>query len=213
MKISNFFIWCAGSDTDLLSHCSQKERNKHIGFGSLVLIPAVLAFVSMSYALSTIQGLGNSPFIYYLGGLVWALIIFSFDRFIVSTHRRKKDNKSELKSPAFFLRLGFALILGIVISHPLVMLYFDGSIQDQIAENVVKQREVIQKKYDLRINKSEHQISYLDSLEQQKEQERNAQELVVTKEIDERCLKTLKEKLLQQVSMAVDLLLKIKLST
>lgn len=192
MKISNFFIWCAGSDTQLLSHCSQKERNKHIGFGSLVLIPAVLAFVSMSFALSTIQGFENSPFLHYLGGFIWALIIFSFDRFIVSTHVRKKDNKSELKSPAFFLRFGFALILGIVISHPLVMLYFDGSIQDQIAENVVQQREVIQKKYDHRISNVENQLFYLDSLEQQKEQERNAQAVVVSKEIDGEVIKNAK---------------------
>jgi Domain of unknown function (DUF4407) len=49
--IGDFFIWCAGSDKTLLSQCTTSERTKHIGFGSLVLIPAILGFISMTYAL------------------------------------------------------------------------------------------------------------------------------------------------------------------
>ena len=192
MKLSNFFIWCAGSDTEILKHCPQSERNKHIGFGTLVLVPAILAFVSMSFALSTIQGLEDQPILYFAGGFIWSLIIFSFDRFIVSTHRRKMKNRNELKSPAFFLRFGFALILGVVISHPLVMLYFDGSIKDQIAENIVQQKELIQNKYDSRIETVQQQINYLDSMELEKERERDAQEKIVAKEIDGEVFKNVK---------------------
>ena len=192
MKISNFFIWCAGSDTELLSHCSQKERNKHIGFGTLVLVPAILAFVSMSFALSTVELIAEKSFLYYLGGIVWALIIFSFDRFIVSTHVRKTDNKSELKTPAFFLRLGFALILGIVISHPLVMLYFDGSIQDQIAENKVLHQKQIEVEFDNKIQEIEKKALRLDSLESLRTDERNTQAELVAKEIDGEVLKNAK---------------------
>lgn len=130
--MANFFTWCAGSDTGILSKCSGAEKIKHIGFGTLVLIPAVLGFISMSYALSTIDKINNSPLLYYTGGLIWGLIIFAFDRFIVSTHRRKRTNKEEVRNTAFFLRLFFAVILGIVISHPFVMLYFDGSITEKI---------------------------------------------------------------------------------
>lgn len=192
MKLSNFFIWCAGSDTDLLAHCSQKERNKHVGFGTLVLVPAVLALISMSFALSTIEVINDYPLLYFLGGLIWALIIFSFDRFIVSTHIRKMSNKKELKNPAFFLRLGFALILGIVISHPLVMFYFDGSINDQITQNMVTEKENIQNKYDLRIEALDLQLNQLDSIEQQKVNERNDQAEVVAKEIDGEVIKNAK---------------------
>lgn len=192
MKLSNFFIWCAGSDTALLSHCPQNERNKHIGFGTLVLVPAILAFVSMSFALSTINGIEDKTVLHFIGGIVWGLIIFSFDRFIVSTHRRKMDNKSEFNSPAFFLRLLFALILGIVISHPLVMLYFDGSVKDQIKENVVAEKAQIQEKYDVRIAQLTNRNLYLDSLSQVKESARNAQEQVVAKEIDGEVIKNAK---------------------
>lgn len=189
MKISNFFIWCAGSDTELLAHCSQKERNKHIGYGTLVLVPAILAFISMSFALSTVALIAEQPLLYYLGGIIWSLIIFSFDRFIVSTHVRRMDNKTELQNPAFYLRLGFALILGIVISHPLVMLYFDGSIQDQISQNIVIEREVIQQKFDNRIIILENKIIQIDSLTNQKLEARDVQAAIVAKEIDGEVIK------------------------
>ena len=181
MKISDFFIWCAGSDTDLLSHCSKKERNKHIGYGTLVLIPAVLAFVSMSFALSTVEGITALPLLYFFGGFIWSLILFSFDRFIASTHIRKMDNKSELKNPAFFLRMGFALILGIVISHPLVMLYFDGSVQDQITENTVAHRKKIEKEFDAKIFNIEVKLVQQDSSENNKLKQQNIHFEIVTK--------------------------------
>jgi len=184
MSFGDFFIWCAGSDTQLLAHCSHAERNKHIGFGSLVLVPAILALISMSFAISTIEGIKEQPLIYISGGLTWSLIIFSFDRFIVSTHRRKMKDGNELKSPAFFLRLFFALVLGIVISHPLVMLYFDGSIKDQIAKNMVNKQKLIESNFDSKIKSIRNQLAIRDSIISAKETERNAQSLVVAKEID-----------------------------
>lgn len=134
--IGDFFIWCAGSDKSVLSKCSDAERTKHIGFGTLVLIPAILAFVSMTYALSTIDKINDISKIYYTGGLVWGLIIFSIDRFIVSTHRRKSNNWDEFKNINLYLRLFFALFLGVVSSHPFVLLYFDGSISQEIKTEI-----------------------------------------------------------------------------
>jgi hypothetical protein len=192
MKISNFFIWCAGSDTELLDHCSKRERNKHIGYGTLVLVPAVLAFISMSFALSTVELVATQPLLYFLAGLIWSLIILSFDRFIVSTHIRKIDDSSELKNPAFFLRLGFAIILGIVISHPLVMLYFDGSIQDQITVNTVLQKKEIEQEYASKILNIEAKLLRLNQAENSKLKQRNTQAEIVAKEIDGEVVKNSK---------------------
>lgn len=182
--LGNFFIWCAGSDKQLLSKCSNSERNKHIGYGTLVLVPAILAFVSMSYALSTVNGIEKMPWLSYLGGIIWALIIFSFDRFIVSTHRRKISNKEELQNPSFYLRFTFAFILGIVISHPLVMLYFDGSITDKIEANTVLAKNEIKANYDNQILILEAKVNKLDSLELVKTKQRDEQALIVAQEID-----------------------------
>lgn len=141
----DFFIWCAGSDTKILAKCEQNIRNKHIGIGTLVLIPAVLGFISMTYALSTIDIIHQKPIAYLLGGLVWGLIVFAFDRFIVSTHKKQAKHLDEFKNITFYLRLLFAFILGIVVSHPFVLLYFDGSIKERIIverDLAIKQEEV-----------------------------------------------------------------------
>jgi len=136
--MGNFFVWCAGSDNKILSKCSGAERTKHIGFGTLVLIPAVLAFISMTYALSTIDKINDKPLLYFAGGVVWGVIIFTIDRFIVSTHRRRNSNREEFKNINLYLRLIFALFLGVVSSHPFVLLYFDGSITHQIKKEITE---------------------------------------------------------------------------
>lgn len=133
--IGKFFIWCAGSDKAILTRCSDAEKTKHIGYGTLVLIPPILAFISMSYAVSTIDLIKDQKEIAYIIGFIWALIIFAFDRFIVSTHRRKERNLKEVVKPSFILRFIFALVLGITVSHPLVMLWFDGSITQEIVKS------------------------------------------------------------------------------
>lgn len=180
----NFFIWCAGSDSSTLRHCPRSERTNHIGFGTLVLIPAILALVSMSYALTTITPPGSSLLWPLVGGLVWAVIIFCFDRYIVSSHRRKLRNQDELKSPAFYLRFFFALILGIVISHPIVLLYFKGSIEDQMAENVKQGKEDIRLSFADRQLAIETRKNTMDSLYRAKEAQRDEQARIVEREID-----------------------------
>ncbi len=190
--LGDFFIWCAGSDTSILRRCPRSERIKHIGFGTLVLIPAILALVSMTYALSTVGQLQEHLWLAFIGGIVWALIIFSFDRYIVSTHRRKLQNKDELKSPAFYLRFLFAFILGIVISHPIVLLYFDGSITDTIKQNKVEHQKEIQAEYDARIQKTEKQLAVIDSNYYAKEKARDLQADVVAREIDGEVIKNAK---------------------
>jgi len=179
-----FFLFCAGSDTDLLKQCRRAEQIKHMGFGSLVLVPAILALVSMSYALSTLEGLQERLWLAILGGFVWSLIIFAFDRFIVSTHRRRTSDRAELNRPAFYLRFAFALILGIVISHPLVMLYFNGSVADQMAQNLKAEQAIIAERYDSEIQQLENRVFAMDSLYLEKQAERNRQADIVAKEID-----------------------------
>lgn len=163
-----------------------------MGFGTLVLIPAILALVSMTYALSTVGQLEEHLWLACLGGIMWALIIFSFDRYIVSTHRRKLENKDELKSPAFYLRFFFALILGIVISHPIVLLYFNGSITDTIKQNKVEHQKTMQAEYDARIHSIENQIAGIDSNFSAKEKARDLQADLVAREIDGEVLKNAK---------------------
>lgn len=157
-----FLIVCAGSDDDVLKECPRSEHIKHAGFGALVLVPALLAFFSMTYAISTFV---ENRYLYVLAGISWSVIVFVFDRFVVSSFRKKDTILQDARSFAFISRLIFSVFVGIVVAHPLVLLYFKDSIavnMDEFAHSKIDSIEVaykIQKdNYQLRIdtlNKSE----------------------------------------------------------
>lgn len=141
--VYNFFVWCAGSDRNFLDGCPRFEHIKHAGYGILICIPTLLAFVSMSYAVSTLTD--NIIWI-LLSGIFWSFIIFSIDRFIVSTFRKRESVNKDLKSWSFFLRMILAGVLGIALSHPFVLLFFDGSITFELNNQKSIKIETIQKK-------------------------------------------------------------------
>lgn len=128
--MEDVFIWFAGGDHTLLEKCTSVERRKYAIYGALILIPTGLAFISMSYALSTLT---TNEYIIYTGGVLWALAIFSIDRFIIAT-TFKSSFFSLQNAFRFFIRILFAVILGITVSHPIVMFFFDEAIVKEIKE-------------------------------------------------------------------------------
>ena len=145
MTAKSFFIWCAGSDEALLNRCSQKEQIKHAGMGALVLVPAVLGLFSMSYALSTLH---DSPLVYLGGGLVWAAIVFAIDRFIVSTFTKRESIRKDFFSFQFFARALFAVGIGVLVSHPMVLLVFNDSLEQELVKMREEQEDELRSNYD-----------------------------------------------------------------
>ena len=78
--LKSFFILCSGSDKDILQSCSNGEQNKYAGIGATVFFTAVMAFLASSYALYTVF---DNYYIAVFFGLIWGLLIFNLDRFIV----------------------------------------------------------------------------------------------------------------------------------
>ncbi|MDX2071341.1 MAG: DUF4407 domain-containing protein, partial [Haliscomenobacter sp.] len=111
----DFFVWSAGSDREILDRTGRSEHVKHAGYGGLVLVPAVLGLFSMMYAVSTLT---DKPFVYIGAGIVWACIVFTFDRFIVSTFRKSDSARKDLFSFLFLSRLLFSIGIGVLVSHP-----------------------------------------------------------------------------------------------
>jgi len=129
----NIFQWLAGADQSILDQVSHSEKNKITGFGTLVLIPAVVGFFSMTYALSTVTS--NMP-LYITGGIIWFFIILFIDKFIISTlYKTKLENKTNFLA-ATLVRYLFALIVGIAVAHPMVLLWFN----EGITEAIVKEK-------------------------------------------------------------------------
>jgi hypothetical protein len=121
--LKQFFIICSGADTDLLKTSSIGEQNKYAGIGATVFFTAVMAFIASSYALYTVF---DNTYISIGFGLVWGLLIFNLDRFIVSTIKKRGDFLNQLLQAT--PRLILALIIAIVISKPLELKIFEKEI-------------------------------------------------------------------------------------
>ena len=127
--LQQFFMLCSGADTDILKTCSKGEQNKYAGIGATVFFTAVMAFIASAYALFTVfDNIYTSIFF----GLIWGLLIFNLDRFIVSTIKKSDSFKSELLQAT--PRIILAVIIAIVISKPLEMKIFEKEINQVLLE-------------------------------------------------------------------------------
>lgn len=127
--LKHFFTICSGADTDILDQCSKGEQTKYIGIGATVFFTAVMAFIASSYALFIVF---DNVYIALGFGLVWGLLIFNLDRFIVSTIKKKKSFLQELLQAT--PRLLLAMIIAVVISKPLELKIFEKEINQVLLE-------------------------------------------------------------------------------
>ena len=127
--LQRFFIFCSGADTDILEQCSAGEKTKYAGIGTTVFFTAVMATIAASYALFTVF---DNIFTAIFFGLIWGLLIFNLDRFIVSTLKKRDQFFDELlqASPRILL----AIIIAVVISKPLELKIFEKEINQLLLE-------------------------------------------------------------------------------
>lgn len=141
------FLWfCAGADAQLLVRCPYSDRVKFQGLGGVVLTVGVLAFFSGSYAFFTVfspkdaTALGEKATAWpsiamaVFFGMVWALIIFNIDRFIVSS-TDKGDGTGKITWGKFLNalpRLIMALIIGLCLSKPLEIRILESEIESAL---------------------------------------------------------------------------------
>jgi hypothetical protein len=124
------------------------ETHKYVGIGGTVFFTGLLAAISAGYALYTVF---ESPW-YAIGfGLVWGLMIFNLDRFIVASMRKRNNAWAEWKMA--IPRLVFAVLLAIVISRPLELKIFEREINRKLDEK--KTAMIAQSKEALKLGFSE----------------------------------------------------------
>lgn len=127
-SITRFFWFCSGANFSILKR-TPTESNKYMGIGATVFFTGVLAALAAGYALFTVfQSLVPS-----IGfGLLWGLMIFNLDRFIVSSMRKKENAWDEWKLA--IPRLVLAVLLALVISKPLELKMFEREINRKLDE-------------------------------------------------------------------------------
>ena len=127
---SHFLWWCAGAYQAILKDCPS-EQTKYAGLGGVLLATFVLAALSAGYAIYSVF---NDPLWAFVFALIWGLVIFNFDRFLVSTMRKygvSRRRQLWMAAP----RIALALLIGVTIARPLELKIFEKEIDVQITEN------------------------------------------------------------------------------
>lgn len=171
--LQSFFILCSGADSTILKTCSEGEQNKYAGIGATVFFTAVMAFIASSYALYTVfDNLYASIFF----GLIWGLLIFNLDRFIVSTIKKRNSFSNEFLQAT--PRIVLAVIIAIVISKPLEMKIFEKEINQVLLEEknvmTLANKEQLALQYTPALEQLNQNIAALKSEITSKESETNA---------------------------------------
>jgi hypothetical protein len=126
----NFLWWCAGAHQKLLRQFPS-EHSKYSGIGGVILATFILAALAGGYAVFSVFGNWMWTVAF---AIVWGLIIFNFDRFLVSTMRKYGVSRGQQIRMAI-PRMILALLIGITIARPLELKIFEKEIDVKVAEN------------------------------------------------------------------------------
>jgi hypothetical protein len=133
---SKFLWWCAGAHQQLLKQYPS-EHAKYSGLGGVILATFVLAALSAGYAMYTVF---NNWLMAVAFAVVWGLIIFNFDRFLVSTMRKYGISRRKQIWMAV-PRIALALLIGLTIARPLELKIFEKEIDTKVTENLHKKMQ------------------------------------------------------------------------
>lgn len=170
--IRSFFMLCSGADLDILETCSSGEKNKYAGIGATVFFTALMAFIAAAYALYTVF---DNVYAAVAFGLVWGMLIFNLDRFIVSTIKKRNSIKSEILQAT--PRILLAVIIAVVISKPLELKIFEKEIDRVLLEQkndfTLANKQQIAQQYNPIIDELNGEIEALKTEVDLKEAETN----------------------------------------
>lgn len=149
-----FALVCSGANPRTIANpeCAS-EKNKYVMIGTFVCLTAIFAALSGGYALY----IGfKSAWLAVPVGLLWGAFIFTVDRFIVSTIRKKPIDADLPPRKKFGLWFGemfkasprilLAAMISVVISTPLELKYFEPEIEIQIKGRLKQQAVEIRDK-------------------------------------------------------------------
>ncbi len=125
-KLTSFFWMCSGSDISLLEKCPT-ETSKYTGTGATIFFTGLFAALSGGYALYTIF---DNIWYAIEFGILWGLLIFNLDRYIVSSMRKEGKVGRELLMAT--PRILLAILVSIVIAKPLELKIFEKEIHPEL---------------------------------------------------------------------------------
>ena len=201
--IVRFFWWAAGGDPTLLRKSTHSDRVKYTTLGGIIVATGLMAALAGGYAFYTIFAPKGSAIIEYainngysqdaaieaaneikhiptvllsiFFGIIWGLIIFNIDRFIVTStgtgDGTEKITWGEFQSA--IPRIIMGSIIAVTISKPVEIRMFQDEINAEI-EIAKKEKEdeyisLIEKKYESKISNAKSNRLKLEDEIKQKE--------------------------------------------
>ncbi|KAA2240221.1 DUF4407 domain-containing protein [Chitinophaga agrisoli] len=181
-RLRAFFLFCSGAHVPMLQR-APVETNKYAGIGGTIFFTGLLAAISGGYALWTVF---NELWAALLFGLVWGLMIFNLDRYIVSSMKKRDQFWPEFRMA--LPRLVLAVLIAVVISKPLELQVFDKEIQAELVtmeQQVYKtQEDKVKDRFQLRINALQAEISQLHTAIRLQAAKRDTLALIAQQEAD-----------------------------
>ncbi|WP_158860428.1 DUF4407 domain-containing protein [Lunatibacter salilacus] len=164
--IQRMLWFCAGAYQPLLKKCPT-ESNKYIGIGGTVLFTAIFAGLAAGYAMHTVF---DSPYVAVILAVIWALMIFNLDRYIVGTMRKRKSSFEEwrIALPRFFL----AAVLALVIAKPLELRIFEKEINRQLDKDRLAVIQETKEQIDLGFPEKTEILNGIQSLQEDTDNKR-----------------------------------------
>jgi hypothetical protein len=192
-KLMRMFWRAAGADQYLLERSTYSDQIKYFCLGGIVIATGVMAAMAGGYAIYTIfEPKGNALdgmltdkavqagakakdlihlptlFISVVFGLIWGLIIYNIDRFIV-TSTGKGDGTEAITGQEFksaIPRIVMGLIIALTISKPIEIRMFKGEIDAKLSElqdvEYSKRKVVIDQNIQSEIVKEKEKINEIE---------------------------------------------------
>lgn len=158
-NLKQFFWICSGADRSILEKC-KTESTKYAGVGATIFFTGIFAFLAASYALFTVF---DNLWISIPAGLIWGLMIFNLDRYIVSSMR--KENKPLQEWKTALPRIILALLISIIIAKPLELKIFEKEINAELKimeqQTIGAQENEVSLRFDPGRNRLQEEIGKL----------------------------------------------------
>jgi hypothetical protein len=129
MSMGRWLVWLAGGRDDVLRR-TPSDRTRYVATGGVLLTTAGVAAVSATFALLMAVHLPLVACV--ITGVAWGVVILNLDRLLVTSMVRHRQGGWWRNVLMAVPRVGLALLLGAVISTPLVLQIFDPEIQSQM---------------------------------------------------------------------------------
>lgn len=181
-SLTQFFHFCAGADQSILKR-TPTDQNKYAGIGATVFFTGIFAAIAGGFALFSVF---KSVPIALMFGLMWGLMIFNLDRYIVMSIKKKDKPLKEFGMA--LPRLVLAVLIAFVIAKPLELKLFQSEINSELVlmeqERYKEQEDLLRTRFLPEMERIKSEIADLNGQVDAKRATRNQLNQLAIQEAD-----------------------------